>query len=214
MKALIRTSLIIGLLVPFAVLADGGSRIGYGGGLDATGAQSEEQRAIEAYNAGVELRDEALGYEQQAEAAQNAKKREKLLKKAGKSYTKAAEKFERAVQYNPQLHQAWSGFGHALRKTGDYHRALQAYNNALTLEPNYHEAIEYRAEAHMHMGLYEKVKMAYAKLKQEKPELAAKLLVAINKWLPGQDVNSNADLKAFAQWAKDMSGSGNPQPGA
>jgi hypothetical protein len=57
----------------------------------------------------------------------------------------------------------------------------------------------------MHLGQYEKVKTAYAKLRQEKLELAGKLLMEINKWLRSQDVTTaNADLKAFAQWAKDM----------
>jgi hypothetical protein len=44
-------------------------------------------------------------------------------------------------------------------------------------------------------------------LKQEKLELAGKLLREINKWLRGQDLTAaTADLKAFAQWAQDMNG--------
>lgn len=225
MKGLVRMGLVIGLLLPAVALADGGGRMGgmggmgdsgsrgYDGGMDASKARDKEQLAIRSYNAGVELRDEALAYEGEAAAETNAKKQEKLLKKARKAFTRAAGKFEKAVQYNPELYQAWSGFGHALRKTGDYERSLEAYKNALALEPDYHEAIEYQAEAHMHLGQYEKVKAAYAKLLREKPELAAKLLSEINTWLPGQDVNGNADLKAFSQWAKDMSGTANPAAG-
>lgn len=220
MKSLIATGFALGLLIPVLSFADGGGRMGgmgdsgsrgYEGGLDAAGARDKEQLAIRAYNAGVELRDEALAYESEAAAEADAKKQEKLLKKARKSFGKAQGKFEKAVRYNPELYQAWSGFGHALRKTGDYERSLEAYKNALALEPNYHEAIEYQAEAHMHLGQYEKVKSAYAKLLREKPELAAKLLTEINKWLPAQNVDDGgADLKAFAQWAKDMSGGANP----
>jgi tetratricopeptide (TPR) repeat protein len=216
MKKLIAMGFILALLVPVPVLADGGGRMGggmgdsgsrgYGGGLEASGKRDKEQAAIRAYNAGVELRDEALAYEGEAEVSTDTKKREKLLKKARKTFGKAAGKFEKAVQYNPELYQGWSGFGHALRKTGDYERSLEAYRNALALEPNYHEAIEYQAEAHMHLGQYEKVKTAYAKLLREKSELAARLLAEINKWLPQQNVAAgDADLKAFAQWAKDMS---------
>jgi tetratricopeptide (TPR) repeat protein len=217
MKNLIALGVILGLLVSVPVLADGGGRMGggmgdtgsrsYGGGLDAAGKRDKEQQAIRAYNAGVELRDQALAYESAAEAQADAGKKGKLLKKARKTFEKAAGKFEKAVQYNPALYQGWSGFGHALRKTGDYERALEAYGNALALEPDYHEAIEYQAEAHMHLAHYEKVKTAYAKLLREKPELAAKLLAEINKWLRQQNVAAgDADLKAFAQWAKDMSG--------
>jgi tetratricopeptide (TPR) repeat protein len=216
MKNLIAMGLMLGLLVPVPVLADGGGRMGggmgdsgsrgYGGGLDVAGKRDREQQAIRAYNSGVELRDEALSYESAAEVQADGKKKEKLLKKARKIFGKAAGKFEKAVQYNPELYQGWSGFGHALRKTGDYERSLEAYRNALALEPDYHEAIEYQAEAHMHLAHYEKVKAAYAKLLREKPELAAKLLTEINKWLPQQNVAAgNADLKAFALWAKDMS---------
>ncbi|HEX5054936.1 MAG TPA: tetratricopeptide repeat protein [Gammaproteobacteria bacterium] len=201
----------VALLIPALAFANGSGRMDtYGGGLDAAGLHEKEQFAVEFYNAGVELRDEALSYEKESDAVADAKQKEKLLKKAGKSFEKAAGKFEKAVQYNPELYQAWSAFGHALRKTGDYERSLEAYKNALALEPNYHEAIEYQAEAHLHLAQYEKVKAAYARLLREKPEFAEKLLGEINKWLPGQDVNANADLKAFAQWAKDMSGGGNP----
>lgn len=220
MKALIGMGFMLVLLLSGAALADGGGRMGggmdsgYGGGLEAGSGRDKEQQAIRAYNAGVGLRDDALGYESKAEAATDGKKKEKLLKKARKSYTKAAGKFEKAVQLDPELYQAWSGFGHALRKTGDYERSLEAYKSALALEPNYHEAIEYQAEAHMHLGDYEKVKGAYAKLLREKPELAVRLLTEINKWLPQQNVAAGgADLKAFAQWARDMSATTNP-PGA
>ncbi len=211
MKLIIRMLVLMSLASPLAVFADGGGRMGggmdngYSGGMQGGSGRTPEELAISAYNAGVELRDEALEYENQAGAEVDAKKKEKLLNKAQKSFTKSAAKFEKAVKHNPQMYQAWSAFGHALRKTGDYERSLEAYKSALALEPNYHEAIEYQAVAHMHLGLYEKVKTAYAKLRQEKPELAGKLMAEINQWLPGQDVNSNADLKAFAQWAKDMS---------
>lgn len=222
MKALIGMGFMLGLLCSGAAFADGGGRMGgmgdsgsrgYEGGMDASGARDKEQLAIRAYNAGVELRDEALAYESAAATETDAKKREKLLKKARKSFGKAKGKFEKAVQYNPELYQAWSGFGHALRKTGDYERSLEAYKNALALEPDYHEAIEYQAEAHMHLGQYERVKTAYAKLLREKPELAAKLLTEINKWLPSQDVaRGGADMRAFAQWAQDMSGGADSKP--
>jgi Tfp pilus assembly protein PilF len=207
MKVLVPISLVIGLAVPVMACADTGGSMGggYNEGMPGGAGRTPEQMAINAYNAGLELREDALEYEAEAEAATDARKKEKLLKKAQKAYTKAGEKFEKAVKHNPELYQAWSGFGHALRKTGDYERSLEAYKSALALEPDYHEAIEYQAEAHMHLGQYEKVKTAYAKLRQEKLELAGKLLMEINKWLRSQDVTTaNADLKAFAQWAKDM----------
>jgi tetratricopeptide (TPR) repeat protein len=212
MKVLVYIGFVISMAVPVMAVADSGGRMGgyENSGLPAASgrARTPEEIAISAYNDGVELRDEAVEYEAEAEAAtDDIKKQEKLLKKAQKSYTKAAEKFEKAVKNNPELYQAWSGFGHALRKTGDYERSLEAYRSALALEPNYHEAIEYQAEAFMHLGQYENVKTAYAKLRQEKLELAGKLLREINKWLRGQDLTvANADLKAFAQWAKDMNG--------
>jgi tetratricopeptide (TPR) repeat protein len=212
MKLVIRIVILMSLVNPFSTFADGGGRMGggmddsYSGGMPAGPGRSPEELAISAYNAGVELRDEGLEYEQEAEVQEDAKKREKLLKKAQKSFEKAAGKFEKAVKNNPEMYQAWSGFGHALRKTGNYERSLEAYKSALALEPNYHEAIEYQAEAYMHLGQYEQVKTAYARLRQEKLELAGKLLSEVNKWLSDQDVAAgSADLQAFAQWARDMS---------
>lgn len=174
---------------------------GYGGGLESSAPKrSPEEMAISAYNAGVELRDDALEYEQEASAQTDEKKRQKLLAKAQKSYTKAGKKFEKAVKYNPELYQAWSGFGHALRKTGVYDKSLEAYQKALKLNPDYYEAIEYQAEAHLYLRRFDSVKTAYARLQREHPEYAAKLLQEIHKWLPVQDA-SGAALKAFSAWA-------------
>ncbi|HEY3487633.1 MAG TPA: tetratricopeptide repeat protein [Gammaproteobacteria bacterium] len=179
-------------------------RGGFGGysSMDNSGPmRSPEKIAADAYNNGVEIRDEAIEYEQAAVVEIDARKKEKLLKKAQKAYAKAGEKFEKAVRNNPEMYQGWSAFGHALRKTGDYERSLEAYKNALALNPKYYEAVEYQAEAHMHLGQYEKVKTAYAKLMQAAPDYAAQLIAEIHKWLPTQDINSNPELKAFAAWA-------------
>jgi tetratricopeptide (TPR) repeat protein len=197
MNGFIRMAILALMLIPSAVLADAG----YGGMSSFAPERSPEKIAVDAYNYGSELRDDAIEYEQEAEAETDPKKKEKLLSKAQKSYTKAAEKFRKAVDNNPQLYQAWSALGHALRKTGDYDASLQAYEQALTLNPQYYEAVEYRAEAHMHLGQYEKVKSAYAVLLQGKPEYASKLLTQINKWLPTQDLKSSVELQAFAAWA-------------
>lgn len=192
---------LLGMMIAItATAAPGGGGYGGGGLTPAADPRTPEEMAIGAYNAGVKQRDKAWEYEQQAKTLEEGKKKEKLLKKAKKLYTKAIGKFEKAVEYDPRMYQAWSALGHALRKTGAYDRSLVAYNKSLTINPDYHEAIEYRAEAHMQLHNYEPVKAAYARLKQEHPEYAGRLIQAIHEWLPNQDANKNSELQAFAEW--------------
>lgn len=183
--------------------SDGG---GYGGGglTPVPEPRTPEEMAINEYNDGVKQRDKALEYEQQAKTLEEGKKKDRLLKKARKFYTKAIAKFEKAVEYNPQMYQAWSALGHALRKTGVYRRSLAAYNESLTINPDYHEAIEYQAEAHMQLHNYTSVKAAYVRLKEEHPEYAGRLLQAIHEWLPTQDPNNHSQLQTFAEWVEQQ----------
>ncbi|HEX7028903.1 MAG TPA: tetratricopeptide repeat protein [Gammaproteobacteria bacterium] len=197
----VRFFLLFGLLLSTAAFGarDGG---GYGGGLaPVSNPRTPEEMAIGEYNAGVKQRDKAWEYEQRAKPLEDGKKKEKFLKKAQKAYKKAIGRFEKAVEYDPRMYQAWSALGHGLRKTGSYDRALEAYNNALDINPDYHEAIEYRAEAYLHLHDYEAVKAAYARLKKEHPEYAGQLMQAVQEWLPAQHADNNLELRAFARWA-------------
>lgn len=203
----IRVFMLSGLMLSSTVFAAaGGGGGGYGGGgLDNVRVpRTPEEMAISAYNAGLKQRDNAWEYEQRAATLGDGKKQEKLLRKAQKSYAKAIGKFEKAVERNPQMYQAWSSLGYALRKTGSYDKSLSAYEKALTINPDYYEAIEYQAEAYMQLHNYEPVKTAYARLAKEHPEYAGRLVQAIHQWLPDQDAGNSVELQAFAEWAGQL----------
>ena len=205
MKTALRVTTLILLLAPLSVFAASGGG-GYGGDRLESSAprKSPEDIAASEYNDGLEYRDKAWEYEQESKLSEDEKKKDKLLKKALKSYRKAADRFEKAVKHNPQLYQAWSALGHALKKTGEYDESLAAYKKALSINPDYHEAIEYQAEAHMAVHRFAEVKKAYARLVKEHTEYAGKLMQAIHEWLPKQDVSGNAELQAFSEWAKQQ----------
>lgn len=203
MNNIIRMLFLAGLLMPTITFAAGG---GYGSDRLESSAprMSAEDMAISAYNDGLKQRDKAWEYEQEAKSLEDAKKKDKLMSRAQKAYLKATKQFERAVKHNPRLYQAWSALGYSLRKTGDYEKSLEAYQKALVINPDYHEAIEYQAEAFLHLHRYDQVKAAYERLATEHLEYARQLMLAIREWLPTQDVSGNAELQAFAGWARQQ----------
>lgn len=194
--------LMSGLLVSSATAFAAGG--GYGSDrLESSAPRlSPEDIAIAAYNDGLKQRDKAWEHEREAKSLEDTKKKDKLMQRAQKAYSKAIKQFEQAVKHNPQLYQAWSALGYSLRKTGSYEKSLEAYQKALAINPDYHEAIEYQAEAFLHLHRYAQVKAAYERLATEHLEYARQLMRAIHEWLPAQDANGNPELQAFAEWAR------------
>ena len=166
--------------------------------------KTPEEQAIDHYNAGLRMRDKAWSLEARAAAAPNEKKRAKLEAKIEKQYRNAIEEFRAATRKNPRLHQAYSGLGYALRRTGRFDAALEAYEQALRLDPEYAEAIEYRAEAYLGLDRLDDAKQAYMRLFRMDREAADQLLGAMKEWVkrrradPG---NLTADaVSQFAGW--------------
>lgn len=164
-------------------------------------------QAAEAYKRGLESRDKAWELEEQAESSTDDKERSKLAAKAQKKYAKAIRAFRSATEADPQMHQAFSSLGYALRKTGSYEDSLVAYNQALELDPRYTEAIEYRAEAYLGLNRLEDAKEAYMQLFREDRERADELMVAMQGWVetrkadPG-DLDPGA-IEEFSIWVRD-----------
>ena len=169
--------------------------------------KTPEEEAIDYYNQGIAARDRAWKLEEKAAAEESEAKAAKMRKKVGKSYKAAAGNFERAVRRNPQMFQAFSSLGYALRKTGDYTAALEAYNTALELEPKYTEAIEYRAEAYLGLNRIDDAKQAFEQLMDMNRQHALELLEAMQKWVaekstdPGE-LGAQA-VKEFELWIQD-----------
>lgn len=166
-------------------------------------------QAAEAYNTGIEHRDKAWELESQAEAASDADQRSKLEGKARKEYSKAIRAFRSATESDPNMHQAFSSLGYALRKTGDFEASLTAYNQALALEPGYAEAIEYRAEAFLGLNRLEEVKGAYMELFRDDRERADELMVAMQKWIDQRQADPQGlgteAIEEFSVWVEERS---------
>ena len=195
------------LAAPSAVLAAGGSSASVPPP-SAAPELTPQQKAMAAYNDGLEHRNKAWKLEEEAASA-DAAKAEKKASKAQKAYGKAIERYREAVELMPELHHAWSSLGYALRKTGDYQESLAAYDRALAIEPRYTEAIEYRGEAYLGLGRLEEAKGAYMQLFQLDKERAAELMTAMKRWIeerraaPGE--LSEEAVEEFATWVEERS---------
>lgn len=150
------------------------------------------------FNRALDYRDSA--WELEAKAAENPQKAEKLLGKADKKYRKMENALRSAIAANPQMHEAYSSLGYALRKTGRFDEAVEAYDRALQLNPSYSEAIEYRAEAYLALGRLDDVKTAYMELFRTDRERADELMAAAKKWLKSQSAEGDGAVQDFAAW--------------
>lgn len=197
-RLLLMTVLVLASSLP--LLAAGGSSVP---------TTDPADQAAEAYNTGIQHRDKAWDLESQAQTVPDGDQRSKLEAKARKEYSKAIRAFRSATESDPNMHQAFSSLGYALRKTGDYEASLAAYNQALALEPGYAEAIEYRAEAFLGLNRLEEVKGAYMELFRDDRERADELMVAMQKWVDQrradpQGLGTEA-IEEFSLWVEERS---------
>ena len=193
------------LLTTTGLLAAGGSETPPN--RDSEVVKTPEEQAADHYNRGLTYRDKAWKLEAKLANATDAKQREKTEKKIARSYESAVEEFVSAVNLNPQMFQAFSSLGYALRKTGKYGEALVAYDRALALNPDYTEAVEYRAEAYLGLNRFEEAKQAYMQLFQADRAKADELLEAMQKWVEsrrGDPAGLDAgQIDAFAAWVDE-----------
>jgi len=140
------------LLAPAVLLAAGGSS-GSVPSADPVAELTPEQKAMVAYNEGLEHRNKAWKLEEEVASAEGAKADKKAMK-AQKAYKKAIEKFRTAVEQVPNFHQAFSSLGYALRKTGQYQESLEAYDRSLAIDPSQLDGYWGRAQTFHQMKLY------------------------------------------------------------
>ena len=162
-----------------------------------------EERAIEAYNNGVEHKDKGKKFEEQASAKQG-NEAEKLLSKARGEFEKSLKDFRSAAQYAPKLFQAYNGMGYAYRKTGDFTNALAMYDKAVEMAPGfYSEAVEYRAEAYLSLNRIDDAKKAYLDLFAADRKQADILMGVMKDWVAKRQADAaGVDPAAVADFSK------------
>jgi tetratricopeptide (TPR) repeat protein len=170
-----------------------------------------EERAIEAYNAGIERRDRGRRLEMEAERKPVGADRERAAGRARAEFERARRDFERALKLSPKLFQAYNGLGYTLRKTGDYAKALEMYDLAIEMAPGlYTEAIEYRGEAYLGLNRIDDAKKAYLDLFGSDRKQADLLLQEMKNWIAKRQVDpagvDPAALEAFEKWVGERAG--------
>ena len=203
------TSLSLGLFMAGTAFGAGSGGMSGGDSFSRPEKISPAEQARLTYNMGVGSVGKADALTADASRQTDAKKRAKLLVKAGDSYTIARRKFTRATELDPAMHEAWNYLGYTSRKLGDYQAALSAYDRALTLKPGFAEAIEYRGHAYLGLDRLADAKDAYLALFSGNRQLAAQLLTAMQAWVgEHRDNPAGVDgpaLEAFASWVSERS---------
>lgn len=192
--------LAIQLFLPMTLSAAGGS---------SASSDDPQQEAAADYNRGLRHRDKAWELEKKLQTKTIVPERAKLETKIGKQYEKAIDSFRAATEANPEMHQAYSSMGYALRKTGDYISSLEAYNRALELEPGYSEAIEYRGEAFLGLNRIDDAKEAYLELFRADRARADELMDAMKTWVEERtgepSIVDPGELQEFSAWVEERS---------
>lgn len=145
--------------------------------------ETPEQKAHDLYNDGVRYAKKADKAQSEADKATDAARKDKAAHEAQERYASSLEKFQQAVELDPQLYEGWNYVGYASRRLGHYEDALAAYDKALALKPGYPDAIEYRGEAYLAVNRIPDAKQAYLDLFAGNRALADKLLTAMKAWI-------------------------------
>jgi tetratricopeptide (TPR) repeat protein len=166
---------------------------------------SPQDNAMRSFHDGLRYRDRAWKAEKELATTQDAAQRQKLSDAVRKSYEADVRSQRTAINDNPNMFQAHTEVGYALRKTGNYDDALKAYDKALELMPNYGEAIEYRAEAYLGLNRVDDAKNSYLTLYNGgAKELAKQLGDAMQKWVADRKSNPGSvaatSIDDFAKW--------------
>lgn len=205
-------------ITPILLLAAACTAFGAGGGsMPSMGSMPRSERptltpqekAINAYDLGVNDVEKADQLMADAAHQEDAKKQQKELGKAKSAFASALKKFTKATELNPQMHEAWNYVGYTNRQLGNYEASLAAYDRALALKPDYAEAIEYRGHAYLGLNRLADAKTAYLTLFGSNRKLAAQLLTAMQSWVGERRGNAagvdGPSLEAFASWVNERS---------
>ncbi len=133
----------------------------------------DHKKAAKEYNKGLDKVDNARKHAEKSDSTFAFNYRATQNAKARKDYQRALEKFDKALELNPQMHEAYSERGFCFRKLGMLDESFVSYNLCLDLKPDYAPAIEYRGEAFLARNQLDSAKVALLHLERLTTENAS-----------------------------------------
>ena len=115
-------------------------------------SRDNEKKATASYNNGVTHMDQATAIIQKGDSAYAFNYRATSDAKAKKEYEKAIGQFKDAIEYKPDMKEAYNNLGFCYRKMGQLENSLRAYKNALNLDKDFARAREYLGETYLALG--------------------------------------------------------------
>jgi tetratricopeptide (TPR) repeat protein len=174
------------------------------------GTEKPDIAAAKAYKQAMKSLGKAKELEAAAETATNADKKAKALEKLDDAYNRALDQFTEALSNKGDMVEAWDNVGYVHLKLGAFREAIDDYNHALTLKPDLLDAVERRAEAFLAVDRLDDVRIAYMDLFNHAPDLAARLMVAMQKWLADRQADPRGmragEIDAFGKWLSEREG--------
>jgi tetratricopeptide (TPR) repeat protein len=197
----------------------GGGGVGGRGGIggpnipqDAASSAPHDEKpdiaARKAYTAGQKSLDKGKAFAEQAQQASNPDKKARLEEKASDAYYRALDLFTEALSNRGDLVEAWNGAGYVHLHIGAYGEALDDYNHDLQLRPDDRDAEFNRAEACLHLGRLDDVRLAYLDLFNHAREKADQLMRDMQRWIDERRADPQgfraAELDAFQRWIDEQ----------
>ena len=185
-----------------------------GGAPDDTTASSSSVKpdvaAMKAYKEAMKYLGKAKEYEASAAAASNPDKRAREMEKVGDAYSRALDEFTEALSNKGDMVEAWDNVGYVHLRLGAYREAIDDYDHALALNADLMDAVEHRAEAYLAVDRIFDVQPAYMNLYNHAPDLAARLMTAMQKWYGDHQADpkgmQSSDVAAFGKWLAERDG--------
>ncbi len=85
-------------------------------------------------------------------------------------YEEAIASFDKAIEFEPDFHEAWNNRGAALGYLERYEEVIASCDKAIEFEPDFHEAWSNRGNALRNLERYEEVIASYDKALEVKPD--------------------------------------------
>ena len=162
-----------------------------------------DEYAAQEYASGIGHLERARRFETDRPAMAGPQEKARNEKKIWRAYYNAKRHFDRALECDARLTEAYAARGLTLRALGELDASLDSYNAALALEPDDADSLLGRAETCLALNRFDDVRQSYVQLSEQHPETASDLLIAMQAWARNPPGGGDSDAAAaFADWVR------------